>query len=255
MADYDAENEGNSSTAATADEANADGEERCSPLITLSLIDADCVALYQAGEGKAMSTDEAVFVRILGTATREYCLALADLYFTKYDKPLSSAIVDEISGHSGRALAHLVTDVPKLVAASLVKAMSGAGTADADLIRLIATQRERHLKAGSAEFHKLYGKTLVETVQAETSGVYRKASRTSPPRHTAPPRTQSGAYSRSDSVAHPGTARNCMARAHLFHTIPSLACARSAASRPSAWRSPWPRSRGHRRRSGGLQIL
>jgi annexin A7/11 len=133
---------------------------------------ADVEALYKAGAGK-LGTDEASFINIIASSTREYAEQLFYEYARKYGKALDTVIRDEMSGDAGKALANLATPPHVLFADKIQKAMAGMGTNDQNLIRLLTTQRGRYLKAVGKFFLEVHRKTISAAVTEETSGDYR----------------------------------------------------------------------------------
>jgi len=133
---------------------------------------ADVEALYKAGAGK-IGTDEATFINIIATSTRAHVEAIFWAYAQKYGKSLDTVIRNEMGGDTGKALAHLALPHHVLFAEKILKSMKGMGTNDTDLIRLITTQRGRHLKAAGKYFLEVNRKTIGAWVGDETSGDYK----------------------------------------------------------------------------------
>lgn len=52
--------------------------------------------------------------------------------------------------------------------------MKGAGTNDDDLIRVVVSRSERNMDAIKKEFEKLYGQSLAQFIENDTSGDYKK---------------------------------------------------------------------------------
>jgi len=133
---------------------------------------ADVDALFKAGAGK-LGTDELSFINIIASSTREYAEQLFYAYAQKHGKSLDVVIRDEMSGDAGKALANLSTPPHVLFSEKIRKTMQGMGTNDSDLIRLLTTQRGRHLKAAGKHFLEVNKKTISAAVTDETSGDYR----------------------------------------------------------------------------------
>lgn len=133
---------------------------------------ADVEALYKAGAGK-IGTDEAAFINIIAMSSRAHVEAIFWAYAQKHGKALDKVIRDEMGGDLGKALAHLALPHHVLFAEKLLKSMKGMGTNDKDLIRLITTQRGRHLKAAGKHFLEVNRKTVSAWVADETSGDYK----------------------------------------------------------------------------------
>jgi len=133
---------------------------------------ADIEALYKAGAGK-MGTDEATFITIIAQSQRSHVEAVFYGYAQKYGKSLDTVIRDEMGGDTGKALAQLVLPHHVLFSEKILKSMKGMGTNDTDLIRLLTSQRGRHLKAAGKHFLEVNRKTISNWVADETSGDYK----------------------------------------------------------------------------------
>ena len=138
-----------------------------------SQIESDVKALYAAGEGK-WGTNEKAFIDIIAASSRIYCEKLFFAYAKVYGKSLDKAITNEMGGDTGKALALLVTPLDLVFARKFYDSMHGAGTNDTMLVRLIATQKGRGLKAVNNRFLMDHQKNLYKWVESETSGDYRK---------------------------------------------------------------------------------
>jgi len=138
-------------------------------------IPADVEALFQAGEGKKLGTDETVFIRIFGNSPRSYLDAVNAAYIKQYGHSLEAIVDSETSFSFKKALIALVQPLPEYFADRLFDAMKGAGTRDASLIRIIVTQKERRLKEVAQVFLTKYKSTLSKWIEEETSGAYRAA--------------------------------------------------------------------------------
>jgi len=134
-------------------------------------VDADVEALYKAGPGK-IGTNEQVFIDIIALSSRDHVEALFWAYAKKYGTSLDKMIRDEMSGHLGKALSELALPHHVFFADRILKSMKGMGTNDTDLIRLITTQRGRHLKSAGKYFLEVNRKTISAWVKDETSGDY-----------------------------------------------------------------------------------
>jgi len=136
-------------------------------------LESDVKALFAAGEGK-WGTNERAFINIICTSSRPYCEKLFFAYARQYGKSLDLAILNEMSGDTGKALALLVTPLDIVFAKKFYDSMKGAGTKDTMLVRLVCTQKGRGLKQVNERFLMDHKKTLLEWVKSETSGDYRK---------------------------------------------------------------------------------
>jgi len=138
-----------------------------------SQIEADVKTLYTAGEGK-WGTNEKAFIDIIASSSRPYCEKLFFAYAKVHGKSLDKAITNEMGGDTGKALALLVTPLDLVFSRKFYDSMHGAGTKDTMLVRLIATQKGRGLKAVNNRFLMDHQKNLNKWVESETSGDYRK---------------------------------------------------------------------------------
>jgi len=130
--------------------------------------------LYEAGEGRAIGTDQETFIRILGGNHRVYVEQLGILYMKRYGHTLAKAIKSETSFNFQQALLALVTPVEEYLADMLRKAVSGAGTNEDALIRIVTTQKDRNLRGIARAFQLKYNATLVKWVEDDTSGDFKK---------------------------------------------------------------------------------
>jgi len=138
-----------------------------------SQIPDDIKTLFEAGEGK-WGTNEAAFISIIGGSSRPYCEKLFYAYARAHGKSLDSVIHSEMGGNLGKALAMLVTPLEIVFTRKFKDSMEGAGTKDTKLIRLVATQKDRGLRAINATFLQDNGKTLAAWVESECSGDYKR---------------------------------------------------------------------------------
>jgi len=135
-------------------------------------VEADVAALYKAGAGK-IGTDEASFIKILTLSSRKHIEALFYTYGQKHGKSLDKVILSEMGGSLGKALAVLALPHHIFYADKILASMKGVGTNDAALIRLITTQRGRHLKEAGKYFLEVNRKPISTWVADETSGDYK----------------------------------------------------------------------------------
>jgi len=133
--------------------------------------------LYRAGVAK-WGTDDCVFNAIL--CAENY--AQLQVIFVEYQKlakhDIEDAIKKEFSGDLQFGLLSLVQCIrnkPAYFAARLHHAMSGLGTKDRTLIRIIVSRCEVDMVQIKAEFLRMYGQPLEEYIDADTSGKYEDA--------------------------------------------------------------------------------
>lgn len=145
-------------------------------------VDADLAVeqanqLYNAGEAK-FGTDEEVFYKILAHASFDQLELVFDEYKKLSGRTIEQAMKDELSGELYDALSTIVECVqmaPHYFAKRLHKAMDGAGTDDASMIRIIVTRSEIDLQNVKDEYEQMYNKTLLSAVRGECSGDYKHA--------------------------------------------------------------------------------
>jgi len=133
----------------------------------------DLQLLYNAGQNK-IGTDETVFVNVLGGRTKEYIHQLSDAYANKYGKALSAVCESELSGDLKNALLALVKANPDYFSEKLHKAFAGAGTDEATVIRIIASQRFHKLKHIAVKYLHRYEQALADRIRDEFSGDSKK---------------------------------------------------------------------------------
>jgi annexin A7/11 len=138
-----------------------------------SQIPEDVQALFKAGEDK-IGTNEGVFIRILAENPRAYVEKLYWAYAKEHGKALDAVVKSEFSGAVKSALMALCTPPDIYFAKRLLGSMKGLGTNDKELIRIIVSQKERHLKAAAERFLQDNKKTLRKWVESECSGDYKK---------------------------------------------------------------------------------
>nr|XP_028597009.1 annexin A4 isoform X2 [Podarcis muralis] len=140
----------------------------------LAVQDAQC--LYEAGE-KKWGTDEAQFMSILCSRSRNHLLRVFDDYRKIANKDITESIKSEMSGDLEDALLAIVNCIRNrhaYFAERLYKSMKGLGTNDDTLIRVMVSRCEIDMIDIKAEFKRMYGKSLYSFIKGDTSGDYRK---------------------------------------------------------------------------------
>ena len=133
--------------------------------------------LYKAGEGK-VGTNEEIFYQIL-TMSSPAELALINQCYMQIGKGnnLLKAIDKEFSGNMKKLLQTVVyssINPSEYFATRINYAVKGKGTKDTLLIRIIVTRDEIDMPMIKNAYLRLYGKDLVQVIQKETSGDYKK---------------------------------------------------------------------------------
>ncbi|KXS13184.1 Annexin [Gonapodya prolifera JEL478] len=144
---------------------------------------ADAEALYKAGEGK-FGTDNATFIRILGTRSEKHMKAVIEAYAKQYKSTLQKAIESEFSGlNSGTiktallAVVRMATSKAEFFADLLESSMSGMGTKDDKFIRtLVRLRYPPIMHAVKTAYEAKYKKHLVKRMEEESTfkGAYRE---------------------------------------------------------------------------------
>ncbi|KAK6970182.1 annexin A6 [Biomphalaria glabrata] len=141
-----------------------------------NMANADAKALYQAGEQK-WGTDESQFNKILASRSFPQIRATLEEYQKISKKDFEEVIKSEFSGDilSGlKSIVRCVRNRFQYFARQLEKTMSGLGTDDSSLIRIIISRCEIDLVQIKEEFRKATGKTLEEFIVGDTSGDYQR---------------------------------------------------------------------------------
>lgn len=136
----------------------------------------DAQILYDAGEG-CFGTDECEFVRILCSRSFPQLQATFNAYKSLSGHDIEKAIKKEMSGDLEKAclaIAQSAINKSAYFAMELHEAMTGAGTKDEDLIRLLVSRSETDMSEIKRCYMSLYGKSLYDAVKSELSGDYEK---------------------------------------------------------------------------------
>nr|AAB51186.1 annexin X [Drosophila melanogaster] len=91
------------------------------------------------------------------------------------EQAIKHEMSDELHDEAMMAIVECVQSPAAFFANRLYKAMNGAGTDDATLIRIIVSRSEIDLETIKQEFEQIYNRTLHSAVVAETSGDYKRA--------------------------------------------------------------------------------
>uniref|UniRef100_A0A8C5MWU4 Annexin n=1 Tax=Leptobrachium leishanense TaxID=445787 RepID=A0A8C5MWU4_9ANUR len=140
--------------------------------VNKDLAGQDAKALYEAGEAR-WGTDESQFNVILATRNYMQLRATFKAYEILHGKSLEDAIKSETSGDLKKAystIVQCVKDCQGYFAKKLYKAMKGAGTNEAVLIRVLVTRAEIDLETIKQRYQELYKKSLADAIKSDTSG-------------------------------------------------------------------------------------
>ncbi|KAH9498198.1 Annexin A6 [Bulinus truncatus] len=144
--------------------------------IDRNMANADAKALYQAGEQK-WGTDESQFNKILASRSFPQIRATIEEYQKISKKDFEEVLKNEFSGDilSGlKSIVRCVRNRFQYFARQLEKTMSGLGTDDSSLIRIIISRCEIDLVQIKEEFRKSSSKTLEQFIVDDISGDYQR---------------------------------------------------------------------------------
>mmetsp|Transcript_16108 Transcript_16108/g.50373 ORF Transcript_16108/g.50373 Transcript_16108/m.50373 type:complete len:485 (-) Transcript_16108:52-1506(-) len=147
-------------------------------------VEKDATALWKAGEGKFLGTDEDVFIDIFAHRTMEHLAAVIEKYRWLPENTRGHSIVDAIraeesNSHYARCLLFVAQqaagDTSDYYAERLYRSMRGLGTDDKALVHVIVTTMDQGdlIDRIKVAFYGKYGKTLTSWIREDTSGDYR----------------------------------------------------------------------------------
>lgn len=157
----------------------ANEEEYDEDYHTADKVEADTEAFYSMGEGK-FGTDEGGFFKLICQSPPEHLNAVNNRYTDRYDVTLFKAVDDEMAGKTKEAamfLLHMKLKPYEGVAELLHRACKGIGTNE-NLLTETVIRYQKHLKGIMEEFEKLTGKSLLNTLDTEVRGDYKKVLKT-----------------------------------------------------------------------------
>ncbi|MBN3271150.1 ANXA3 protein, partial [Polyodon spathula] len=134
----------------------------------------DAKALYDAGE-KKWGTDESKFIDILCKRSIPQLRKTFDEYKIVSKTNIVESIKGEMSGNLEDllvAVVKCVVNTPAYFAERLYKSMTGGGTDEATLSRIMISRSEIDLLDIRAEYKKLFGYSLHSSIKSEVSGDY-----------------------------------------------------------------------------------
>jgi len=138
-------------------------------------VDDDVANLYKAGEGRFLGTDHKVFIEVIAQSSREHVNAIYARYAEKHGERFDKVVRSQMGGDTAKALANLVTPHHVLYAEKIVRSLHGAlGVHNADLIRIITSQRGRHLAHAGRYYLEVVTKTVSSSISNALSGDYKK---------------------------------------------------------------------------------
>ncbi|XP_040013111.1 annexin A3b [Xiphias gladius] len=155
----------------------AEGKRDESTNVDAAKAKADAKVLYEAGE-KKWGTDEDKFIDILCHRSIPQLRQTLVEYKNMSKKTLQESIESEMSGNLEEllvAVVKCVKNVPAYLAERLFKSMTGLGTTESVLTRILVSRSEIDLLDIRAEYKKLFGCSLYSQLESEVSGSYGNA--------------------------------------------------------------------------------
>ncbi|XP_034961584.1 annexin A6 isoform X1 [Zootoca vivipara] len=146
-------------------------------VVSEDLVQQDAQTLLDAGEAK-WGTDEAEFIYILGSRSKQHLRLVFDEYLKISGKPLEVSMRGELSGDFEKLMLAVVKNMrstAEYFADRLFKAMKGLGTRDNTLIRIMVSRSEIDMLDIREIFRTKYEKSLHHMIESDTSGEYKKA--------------------------------------------------------------------------------
>ncbi|XP_053233023.1 annexin A6 isoform X2 [Podarcis raffonei] len=146
-------------------------------VVSEDLVQQDAQNLLDSGEAK-WGTDEAEFIYILGSRSKQHLRLVFDEYLKISGKPIEVSIRGELSGDFEKLMLAVVKNIrstAEYFADRLFKAMKGLGTRDNTLIRIMVSRSEIDMLDIREIFRTKYEKSLHHMIESDTSGEYKKA--------------------------------------------------------------------------------
>ncbi|XP_062926750.1 annexin A4-like isoform X1 [Mobula hypostoma] len=152
------------------------GKRDESRYVDASLAKVDAQELFAAGEDK-WGTDETKFIKVFCRRNFAHLRKVFEEYYQITNKDVEDSIKDEMSGTFQMGMLGLVQYAKNSAgyfASKLYEAMSGAGTDERGLIRIIISRSEVDMMDIKTEFCNLYGKSLFSYIEDDVGGDFRK---------------------------------------------------------------------------------
>jgi len=138
------------------------------------------IALHEAGLGSPgvfaqLLHSSDVIIETLAHATPKQLRAIKSAYVAKYGQSLEDAVKAMASGDWERVLLAKVQDRSAFYAHGLEGSMKGWGTDENALSRILGRNEKPAIKKIGIAYEELYGRSLKEAIESETSGNFKKA--------------------------------------------------------------------------------
>ena len=145
-------------------------------MVDQNLCQNEAQQLYQAGQGR-WGTDEGVFTRIFAQKSSMELGTIANYYQQMTGMSLYQTIEKEFSGNVRellKAIFYAVINAPEFFATKIHESVSGAGTKDAQLIRIIVSRAEIDMDQIKTAYYRLYNRDMLGDIRSDTSSKYKK---------------------------------------------------------------------------------
>jgi annexin A7/11 len=145
-------------------------------MVDQGLCQSEATQLYQAGQGR-WGTDEEVFTRIFAQKSSMELATIASFYQQMSGMSLYQAIEKEFSGNVKellKAIFYAVINPPEFFATKIHECVSGVGTKDQQLIRIIISRAEIDMDQIKTAYYRLYNRDMLGDIRADTSSNYKK---------------------------------------------------------------------------------
>ena len=132
--------------------------------------------LYDAGEGE-IGTNEEVFIKYFTSLSPEELMLTCKEYHKNYKKNMLDTIENEFDGHTRELLKIILYGLyspSEFYAKQIHDSVDGLGTADNKLIRSIIARADVDMKKIKKYYKKIYSKDMIEQVNSDLSGSYKK---------------------------------------------------------------------------------
>lgn len=113
-------------------------------------------------------------VEIICSRSKEQRQKIAETYVSSFGTELSKAIESKLSGDVKNLILGCLLSKVDFDAGEINRAIKGAGTDEDLLSEIIATRPSRHITHIRDRYKELYGETLDEAIQGDTSKYYKK---------------------------------------------------------------------------------
>jgi len=131
----------------------------------------DADKLFESMDG--MGTNESAIIRVVTRRTSDERQLIKEAFEEKYGEPLIEKIKAELGGAFEEAVVALMDKKEVYEAKQLHKAMLGSGTWEHVLVEILCTQNNSGMEKINESYTELYGRSLSEDLESETSGDFK----------------------------------------------------------------------------------